>query len=319
MQAVALVLVYAVLMSIWWLLMKVLSNMKTIQDGAEVLFPNNLMRFSSGMGASTLIGWSCLQRGGISHLWQLSSRFWMTWSVVAVLNIILAYLYLKAVEKSVLSTAVHVTLFSPIVAIFTSYLFGVDPIPNAIILVGIGAVLFGVYLLHFNPSTFGWNVGGPFLDIWRHRNKWLWYTLGIAVCGGIAIPLDKRCVQLSDYALAPGLTLFVAWGLAFGIAALRAGDFQKLNSFNPVRSYTGLLGIALAFGVANGFQAAAYQYQFAAAVASLKRLDAPFTVVWALTLLSHQEKAAGHPAFRMIGSLVAFLGALLIGFSKTLS
>lgn len=319
MEAVYLVLVYAVLMSFWWVLMKILTNLKVEVDGITVSFPNNLIRFASGMGAGVLVIWSLARHGGYRYLSTLPPQFWTSLSVVICLNIVLAYLYLKAVQKSVISVAVHVTLLSPVVAIFTSYFLGVDRIPGSATLAGIAIVLGGLYVLHFDPKKFGRNLAGPLLEIWQERGSWLWYSLGIAACGGLAIPLDKRCVLLSDNALAPGLTLFIAWGLCFGVAGWKANDFHLAGRFPRRKVLSCLVLLGVFFGIANGFQAEAYRYQYAAAVASLKRLDAPFTVLWAWFLFTKQEQSAGHFGFRMIGSFLAFGGAVLIGVSKLLT
>jgi hypothetical protein len=75
--------------------------------------------------------------------------------------------------------------------------------------------------------------------------------------------------------------------------------------------------LALSFGIAQAFQAQAYTYQHAAAVASLKRLDAPLTVFWAFLILRKEEQAEGSFLFRTFGSLIAFGGAVLIGLDKT--
>lgn len=308
MYVVSLVLVYAVLMSVWWVLMKKLTTKGV---------PNNLIRFASGMGAGLLFTWSFLQHGGMSYLTGLSERFWWSLAGTVVLNVILAYLYVKAIEKSVASMAVHVTLFSPVIAIFTSsYIFGIERIPGTLTLAGIGAVLAGLYVLHFNPYKFGWNPAGPFVEIWHNRGKWLWYTIGIAVCGGLSIPLDKNCVVLSDYGIAPGLTLFISWGVVYGLIGVRSGDFIRLRALAEGRPIRLLVLLSIVFGIAVGFQAHAYNYQHASAVASLKRLDAPFTVLLSWMVFPVQESKEGSLVFRVLGSVVAFAGAILIGLSK---
>lgn len=307
MEAVQYVLVYAALMSVWWVLMKTLTNMK---------FPNNLIRFASGVGAGMLVVWSLVQHGGVSYLSTLPALFWYCLAGTVVLNVILAYVYLKALEKSPASVAVHVTLLSPVVAVFTSYAFGIDRLPGWMTAIGIATVLTGLYVLHFNPRKSGGNLLGPIMEIWHQRGQWLWYMLANAVIAGCSIPLDKQCVRLSDYALAPGLTLFISWGLVYGLAAYHVGDFQKAGSFPRRKVVLCVVALAIVFGIANGFQAQAYNYQYAAAVASLKRLDAPFTVLWACFIFREEEKKNGHLLFRILGSLTAFLGAALIGFAK---
>lgn len=309
MQVVVPVLVYAVLMSFWWVCMKKLTN---------IGFPMNLIRFASGMGAGLLILLSCVQYGVYPYVVQLPPAFW--WALIGtfVVNVIIAYLYLKALGKSTLSVAVHITLFSPIVAMGTSaYVYRIEPVPTGFALGGSGAILLGLYLLHFNPrSKYGWNPVGPFVEIWRNRGNWLWYAVGIAVFAGFSLPLDKQCVVLSNYALAPGLTLFLSWGIVYGLTAVISKDFAKISTFAEHRPVYLLILLGLVFGVANGFQAYAYNYQHAAVVASLKRLDAPFTVLWAWILFPDQEKKDGHILFRILGSAIAFLGAAIIGFSK---
>lgn len=317
-MAVGLVFVYAVLMSIWWITMKLLMRMRAGEEG-QLSIPNNIIRLVSGFGASLLVIWSLINFGGMSYFISLPTEFWWALGGTIILNIAIAYCYVKAMQKSVASIAVHVTLFAPVVAIGTSWLFGVDRLPSILSVIGISSILFGLYLLHFNPRRYGFNLAGPFAEIWHERGNWLWYAVALALCAGCSIPLDKRCVQLSNYALAPGLTLLVAWGLFYSLAAIRAGDFTTLSYFPLGRTAVGLAVLALCFGVAQAFQAEAYNYQYAAAVASLKRLDAPFTVLWAFLLLRQEEQTEGHFGFRLLGSLTAFTGAVLIGIDKVVS
>jgi len=316
MIAVGLVLVYAVLMSIWWITMKFLMRLEAYDQGARLSFPNNVIRFASGFGTLPLILWSLTLHGGAGYLASLPEEFWLWLSGTIILNVAIAYFYVKAMQKSVASIAVHVTMLAPVVAIGTSWLFGVDQLPSLLSIAGIFTVLGGLYVLHFSPQKYGRNLAGPAVDIWKQRGNWLWYALGLAAFAGCSIPLDKRCVQLSDYGLAPGLTLFVSWGLFYGIAAYRTGDFQAVLRFPLRRTLSGLVILGLAFGTAQGFQAEAYNYQYASAVASLKRLDAPFTVLWAWLLLREDERIEGHFAFRIVGSLIAFAGAVLIGLDR---
>lgn len=315
MVAVQLVLVYAVLMSVWWIVMKLLMRLRVVEN-EPVVFPNNLIRFASGCGALLLVGWSLARHGGVRYIASLPTGFWMWLSATVALNVVIAYCYVKAMQKSVASIAVHVTLLAPAVAIFTGYAFGVDRIPSPVSIAGIFSILAGLYILHFSPRKYGLNLAGPIVDIWCERGRWLWYALGIAAAAGCSIPIDKQCVLLSDYGLAPGLTLFLAWGVFYGVAAWRAGDFRHLRRFPALPVFAGLVTIGVVFGISNGFQAEAYNYQYASAVASLKRLDAPFTVLWAFLLLRQEERAEGHFAFRIAGSLTAFTGAVLIGIDK---
>jgi hypothetical protein len=128
MIAVQLVLVYAVLMSVWWVSMKLLMRLDA-RGHTPATFPNNLIRVASGCGALVLVGWSLSRHGGFSYLFELPQECWFWLSGTIILNIAIAYFYVKAMQKSVASIAVHVTLLAPAVAIGTSRLFGVDPIP----------------------------------------------------------------------------------------------------------------------------------------------------------------------------------------------
>jgi hypothetical protein len=85
-----------------------------------------------------------------------------------------------------------VTMLAPVVAIFTSMLFGVDQAPSLLSILGITSILLGLYVLHFNPRKYGLNLMGPIKEIWLERGNWLIYAVALAICGGCAIPIDKR-------------------------------------------------------------------------------------------------------------------------------
>ncbi len=309
MQPVLLVLVYAVLMSFWWVGMKLLMQM----ESKGVLFPNNLIRLASGLGAGLLIPYSLVRNGGWSYVQKIPVEYWGWLTVTVMLNVGIAYCWIKAMQKSVASIAVHVTLLSPVVAIGTASLLGTDKWPSFLGFLGIVSVLFGLYVLHYDPRQYGMRLIGPWQEIWQKRGEWLWYALTVALLAGFSIPIDKTCVILTDCAFAPGMTLFLAWGLFFGVLAWSSGDYQSVRQFRLVPVLLGLVIVGICFGVANAFAAEAYRFQHAAVVASLKRLDAPFTVLWAFVFLSREERQHGYFPCRIIGSSVAFLGALLIG------
>ena len=311
MISVGLVMVYAVLMSFWWTCMRLLMNM----GGKENPFPNNIIRVVSGLGAGLLIIWSLVRQGGIGYVWTLKPQFWGILAIDATLNVAIAYCFVKAMQKSVASIAVHVTLLAPVVAIFSSLLYGVDGLPSPLSVLGLLLILFGLYILHFSPKKYGRNLAGPIVDIWRQRGNWLVFAIGIAIFGGCAVPLDKRMVLLSDNAFGPGINILLSWGITYAIMAYRSGDFYALKFFPAKKVALGLIVIGLTFGIAQAFQAQAYYYQHAAIVTSLKRLDAPFTVLWAFLLLRDEEAAEGSFTFRILGSLTALGGAVLIGLS----
>lgn len=319
MTAVTLVIIFAVLQSFWWIAMKLLMRFKHSQD-ASVVFPNNLVRIASGLGAGLLIAWSLTLNGGVSYLASLSPDFWFWLAVAVIFDIGVAYCFIKAMQKSVASIAVHVTMLGPVVAIGTAYWLGVDQLPSILSIAGIVIIMLGLYILHFSPKKYGRDLSGPLRDIWQQRGDWLWYAVAVALFSGFALPLHKRLVVLSDYALAPGMIQFIGWGLFYGALAWWSGDFKKVTGFPRRSTLLGLGFIAIVFAVANAFAAAAYNFHYAAAVGALKRLDAPFTVLWAFWLpqLRQDEKESGGSfAFRILGSLIAFAGALLIGFDRS--
>lgn len=307
-MAVILVLIYALLMSVWWVTMRLLMKMGTEKNP----FPNNIIRAVSGFGAGLLVVWSLARHGGMSYVQSLPTEFWILLAIDVVLNTVIAYCYVKAMQKSVASIAVHVTLLAPVVAIGTSTLFGIDKLPTLLSALGIFTILFGLYVLHFSPKKYGSNLAGPIVDIWYARGNWLIYAIGIAVFAGCAIPIDKRVVLLADSSFAPGLNLLLSWGVVYAIMAFRSGDLKALATFPTRKVVIGLIVMGLTFGIAQAFQAHAYYYQHAATVASLKRLDAPFTVLWAFLILRHEEQAEGSFVFRVLGSVVALVGVVLI-------
>ncbi len=301
--------VYALLMSFWWFTMKRLFSLGGAEDQGSL---STVVKSVSGLGAGALV-MAALWKNGFGHyVHSVPASFWGWLAATIVLNIFIAHFYVKAMEKSVASVAVHVTALAPIVAIGTAWFFLDKELPGPVGVVGIVTVLIGLYVLHFNPRHYGFNLVGPVVEVWQKRGSWLWYALGVAMFAGCSLPIDKKCVLLGDHLIAPGLTLLIAWGVFWGGKSVVAGDWRRVALLPRRKVLFTLLVIAMCFGVANGFQAAAYYYGFAASVGSLKRLDAPLTVLWAWLFLRKEERSEGHFAFRIAGSLIAFTGALLI-------
>lgn len=69
-----------------------------------------------------------------------------------------------------------------------------------------------------------------------------------------------------------------------------------------------MIAMMVCFAIANASQGAAYYYGLAASVGSLKRLDGPVAVLLAALFL--HEKGI---QYRLLGTLIIALGALLIG------
>ncbi len=114
--------------------------------------------------------------------------------------------------------------------------------------------------------------------------------------------------------LAPGMTLLLSWGGVY--ALLSWWNRSEFGAISWRKVWLPLVTMGLAFGLAQVFQGAAYYWQDAAAVASLKRLDAPFTVLWAWIFFRDTEAENGSFCFRITGSMIVFVGALLIGLGK---
>lgn len=301
--------VYALLMSFWWFTMKCLFRLGGPEDQDSL---STVVKSVSGLGAGVLVAAALWENGFRHYLCSVPASFWGWLTATIVLNIFIAHFYVKAMEKSVASVAVHVTALAPMVAIGTAWFFLDKELPGPVGVVGIVTIPLGLYILHFNPRHYGLNLAGPVIEVWQKRGNWLWYALGVAVFAGCSLPIDKKCVLLGDHLIAPGLTLLVAWGLFWGSKSVVTGNWRRVVLLPKWKVFTALLLLAACFGVANGFQAAAYYYGFAASVGSLKRLDAPLTVLWAWLFLRREERGEGHLAFRIAGSITAFTGAFLI-------
>lgn len=310
-----LMLANAIVQSLWWVLQRKLIMGSITVTSERVMFPNNIVRVASGCGALMLVAWSLLLYGWEYHV-MLPAVFWLWLGATVVLNVVIAYALVKAIQKSTPSVAVHVTYLAPVVAIGTGKILLAEQ-PGLISIAGILTIFIGIYVLHFDPRRFGWNILNPAKSIWRERGNWLWFALLVAVCGGISLPIDKQCVRLSNHLLGPGLTLALAWGIYYSCAAFLQGDFSTVRKFPFRRTGLLLVAVAVTIGAALACQGMAYGYAHAASIGSLKRLDAPFAILWAQVLLSPQERhMEGSLVFRLIGSLIAFMGAVLIGFGK---
>lgn len=289
---------YAVLMGIWFVTQYKMFQLKV---------KPTVVMFLSGMGTSSLVITSL----ALGHAIPTSTEFWVVTAVLVVCGVVIAGSLVGATKAFGPSFGSNAMALAPILAIFTSWLiFGQRGVPGWLSISGILFTLLGIYVLYIDPKkNSGWL--GPFRNMW---GRWIGFTLAITISAGIAIPLEKRAIELSDSLMAPGLNLFLSWGIFWGIVAWWKGDLITVRRLLRGKGLLLVLLLVCTFAVANWGQSFAYHFGYAASVASLKRLYAPVTVILSWWFLRKER----NPRTLLVGSSLIVIGAVLIGFDKPL-
>ncbi|MEK9182885.1 MAG: DMT family transporter [Patescibacteria group bacterium] len=296
---------YGALMGLWWNIQKIILN-----KGVN----SSVIRAVSGLVAGImLISLSFVFYGiptGFFSIKILGSFF-----IAVVLNIIIAYCWFGALEKTDPAVGPQVQVFGPIITLFVGKLL-LNEMPNISGVIGIFVTLFGVYAFYKESNNS--SVTGPIKRIIREWKDWLVFAIIAGVSAGISVPFDKLNILHTNSMLAPGITLLVGWGLFYTVYGwLRPTRpevvLTEKKSLVWKQETIWLLAIAgLCFGIANGFQGVAYTLiPTAVVVGTLKRIDALWSIFFVLIVFKQNTRP-----FRISGAIIIFIGIVIMGISN---
>lgn len=232
---------------------------------------------------------------------------WKWFSLSIIFNLILAEFLVRVTEIYGASLGANAMGLAPAAAIFVGWLL-LKEVPGRLGILGIVTAIAGVYLLHFDLG-----LGGSLLGaIGNVPVLWFLLALGIAFSAGISLVVIKPAIQMTDSFMAPGLTLFVSFGVYGLIKGLLGGDLGSISYAWQAAGLGWIIVLMAGFGISNWAASAAYRYAYAASVGALKRLSAPVAVLLAWLVFGTQ----GNMLALVMGSLVLAAGALFIGFDK---
>lgn len=295
---------YGALMGVWWNVQKIVMN-KGVNSAVVPMM--------SGLTAGLVLIPSSFIFYGVPRDF-FSINILGGFFVVVLLNIIIAYCWTRAVEKTDPVAGSQVQVFGPIVALFVGKLL-LNELPNIWGIIGIFVTLSGVYA--FYKETTDPSFTGPIKRLIREWKEWLIFALIAGICAGIAIPFDKLNIISTNSMLAPGITLFCGWGLFYAIFGWLQSKKRTISSEEKEfvwqrKTIWLLISLGLCFGIANGFQGIAYTLiPTAVMVGTLKRIDALWAVFFVLTIFKQNTRP-----FRVSGAVLIFIGTLIMGASN---
>lgn len=223
--------------------------------------------------------------------------FWRAALASIVLNCIAQQLFFRAMKLQDASLITPLRLLSAPLVVITGYFFLAE-VPSLFGALGIALTILGIWLLLF-PD-------------FRPRSLDRGVVLGLlaAVVFAISFPLDKQATLASSVACAGAVIMLGTGILTFLIHQLQRRTFaNELLSSVQLESKT-YLALSLTFGAGVYLTNAAFLYTLAAYVASLKRLQAVWTVLLAGFILKERDTArrllaVGIMLAGVIGTVVA--------------
>ena len=286
------VALFAVLMGVWFTTQEYLAKRGLSKSLAMAI---------SGLGTGGLIALSWYRWHSIP---PVESLWWFVLTITSAA--ILAEFLARAAFAHGPSMGANATGLAPAVAVLCGWLI-LGEVPGWLAIVGIGTIMAGLYVIHWNPRlAVGWL--GPVRNMW---GSWLLYAVCLALSAGFAMVVSKPCVELTDPLMAPGIQLFCAFGIYGIIRGLVVSDLHS-PGMKIGKKELALLGVLMAsFAVANWAQAELYLHTEAASVGALKRGYTPVTVIMAWLVLGQRRNLAT----LLTGSTLVFIGAVCIGYA----
>ena len=228
---------------------------------------------------------------------DIPSDLWKILIVLVPLDVTATVLYQISIKTAPLSLSLPLLAFSPVFILVTGWvILGENPsgIGKAgVLLVGIGA-----YILNLEKVKKG--LFEPIFAIFRYKGTFLMFV--VAIIYSINSVLGKKAVLLVN-------PLFFSW-FYFLILSLVLFPISLFFE-NPVKNWkkTPVLSVAIAvtYGLMIVFHFQAVRLVDVAYMISVKRFSLVLGSLWGVLFLGE-----GFPARRIIGSLIMFVGVVLI-------
>lgn len=230
-----------------------------------------------------------------------NTQFWYGFSIAGVIQIAASVIYMRAISHGEISSVMPMLSFTPLFLL----LFGpviIGEFPNGQGIAGILLVVLGSYLLNLDPKKM--SLLEPFKAMARNKGTRLMFA--VAILWSISGVFDKISITNSSvlqHITFTNILIFItitAW-LAFR---------KKLK-------LTEIYGARKNLLLVSGFTTASYFFHYSALaltlvayVVSMKRMAGMFSVILGALFLKEPNIKQ-----RLIGSVVMFIGVLLIVFS----
>ena len=229
---------------------------------------------------------------------ELSLRFWAALFAGGLLNVLVTFIYIRAIRVSDLSLTVPLLSFTPVFLLGTSpLLVGEVPAPTGYL--GVMLIFLGSYVLGVKNREQGYL--GPLKALLRHKGPRL--MLLVAALWSVAANMDKIGVlETSPFFWAFCIQAFVALGMT-PVAMLKSPNFLGM-----IRKNTLILSVIGFFaGMGLACQMTAIEVGLVPYVISIKRTSIVFSVLFGGLIFREQEAGS-----RLLGALIMVLGIFCI-------
>ncbi len=232
---------------------------------------------------------------------KFNSQFWIGFLGSGIIQVINTVIYMRAISKGDISTVMPMLSFTPLVLLIASP-FTIGEFPSAIGLLGILLVVLGSYLLNLDLKKM--SPLEPFKAILK--NKGTRYMLVVAVLWGISGVFDK--ISINNSSVLQHITFLNV--LVFISMTVIVVSQKKFNLGKMKESRADLFLVSLFTTGSYLFHYIALSLTLVAYVVSMKRISGVFSVLLGAYFLNEPNLRQ-----RLLGSIVMFIGVLLIVFS----
>lgn len=233
---------------------------------------------------------------------KFNSMFWIGFLGSGIIQVINTIIYMRAISKGDISTVMPMLSFSPLVLLFISP-FTIGEFPSLPGLIGILLVVSGSYLLNLDLKKM--NPLEPFKAI--IKNSGTRYMLVVAVLWGISGVFDKISINNSSVLQhVTFLNVLVFVCLTTIVVAQKKFNLKKMNE-----AKADLFLVSLFTTGSYLFHYIALSLTLVAYVVSLKRISGVLSVLLGAYFLNEPNIRQ-----RLLGSIVMFIGVLLIVFAS---
>lgn len=228
---------------------------------------------------------------------EIGTGFYSSVLVTAVLNVIAAILYYRALRITDLSLSVPMISFTPVFLIFTSFIL-LGESPSSFGIAGILLIVAGSYVLNYSGKR---GLSDPVRNILGNRG--ILYMLAVAFLFSISANFDKLVVKNSDPYFGHSM-VFLVIGCSFLViswvrkSGSQVSYYRNFPGFFIVGSVLALEAIAINI---------AYTMQIVPYVISVKRTSILFGVLFGG--LVFREK---NIHIKVLGAVVMLTGAVFI-------
>ena len=222
-------------------------------------------QLSVHLNALPLTFWLIIGQWPVFLLWVISSgeaELSFDWllpgSVVAILAIAGAIMFIKAVQMSALSLVIPMLSFTPVFAVLTSVLV-LGELPTLRQIIGIGVIVSGAF-------TLGW--AGTKVGSQGFREPGIWLMIAVALCWASTLTFEKLALR---YAMVPihALSLSVLMGILMFLILMLQGSLSELKEITHYKKL--YLWAIISSSLATGTQLLAITVVQVGVVEAIKR------------------------------------------------